>query len=111
MISLFVLSLGVSLAGDAVIPSLYHGQWTTDAAACGGEDTNGVHIGASTIEFYEARGVVKSASQGAKGASARVDFRGEGRNWSEAIRLRPVGTKKLELTALGHTAIYDRCAA
>ena len=104
-----VILVASLMAMNGEIPSVYHGYWSTDMTACGGEDTNGVRITASSIDFYEARGVVRSASQGAKGASATIDFTGEGDSWSESVRFRPLDRERLELTALNHTAIYSRC--
>jgi hypothetical protein len=94
----------------ATIPAPYLGEWTTDqSVACGDEDTNGVRIDPHNIAFYEAGGAVRSVSEGSKGASATIDFTGEGRKWTEAVRLRPLPGKRLELTALGQTYIYQRC--
>ncbi|WCT73598.1 hypothetical protein PQ455_18635 [Sphingomonas naphthae] len=93
------------------IPEIYQGHWTTDRAACGGEDTQGVHIEPLAITFYEARGVVRHVSQGSKGASARVDFTGEGKSWNEGVRFRPLPKGDLELTALGRTQTLARCSS
>ena len=95
--------------GLAALPQLYVGHWTDDLKACRGEDTRGVEIQPGSITFYEARGVVRSASEGAKGASAKVDFTGEGRAWTEAVRLRPLSGDRLELTALGRTRLFLKC--
>jgi hypothetical protein len=99
------------IAAANAIPAPYLGSWSQDPAACGGEDTRGVTITPTHIDFYEARGTVRSASEGAKGASARVDFEGEGRKWQEGVRFRPLPGGKLELTALGGTHIFHRCPA
>lgn len=110
MIPIIVLVAGL-MQTNGTIPSVYHGHWTTDLSECGGESTNGVHIRASGVDFYEARGVVRSASVGAKGATATVDFVGEGKSWTESTRFRPIGRNQLELNALGQTIVYRRCPA
>jgi hypothetical protein len=73
------------------------------------EDTRGVHVDARSISFYEAKGAVRSAFEGAKGASADIAFQGEGRSWEEQVRLRPLPQGRLELLALGRTEVLERC--
>jgi len=102
--------LGALLALGS-LPAVYAGQWTDDLKSCGGEDVHGLTIQPGRITFYEADGVVRSASEGSKGASAKVDFTGEGRSWSEAVRLRPLPGNRLEITALGRTQVFLRCPA
>jgi hypothetical protein len=81
------------------------GDWVIDRTRCGLEDTRGVHVDARSISFYEAKGAVRSAFEGAKGAA----FQGEGRSWEEQVRLRPLPQGRLELLALGRTEVLERC--
>ena len=105
--ALALASLAPSQPGG--IPVVCQGHWTTDLSACGSEDTNGVDIEPQAVTFYEARGTVLHASEGAKGASARVSFVGEGRSWEERIRLRILPEDRLELRALGRTQTFQHC--
>lgn len=104
-----LLSIALFAGQAATIPQPFQGNWATTPAACGGEDTKGVIITPTTVNFYEAKGVVQSASLGAKGASAHVKFQGEGQEWFETIRFRIPAEGRLELRALGKSRVFERC--
>jgi hypothetical protein len=110
MLAALIFSLQAS--ASSLLPEKIVGQWTVDLAACGGEDTEGVRIRRDAIDFYEAHGRVRQATREGQHISARVDFTGEGRTWSETVTIIPAtdnsGTS-IMMYALGQKSVFERC--
>lgn len=104
------MPLLVIIAAITAIPAVYQGRWSLARPPCAAEDTEGVMIGPYAIDLYEAHGSVMQVSEGAKGASAKVAFTREARNWTEGVRFRIPGKDQMELRAVGTTRIYWRCS-
>jgi len=79
-------------SGDDVagtIPARFHGEWNTDAAACGsGSNDSRLVIAADTIRFYESSGPVQSASVDDNELTVVVRLTGEGETRDATYRFR-----------------------
>jgi len=94
----------------ALLPPTLVGQWTVDAAACGGEDTEGVTIRRDAVDFYDTRGRVQGVERAGKHIVARVAFSGEGRTWSETVTIIPAADgRSIMMYALGSKLVFERC--
>lgn len=71
------------------IPARFHGEWNTDAAACGsGSNDSRLVIAADTIRFYESSGPVQSASVDDNELTVVVRLTGEGETRDATYRFR-----------------------
>ena len=71
------------------IPARFHGEWNTDAAACGsGSNESRLVIAADTIRFYESSGPVQSASVDDNELTVVVRLTGEGETRDATYRFR-----------------------
>jgi hypothetical protein len=105
----------IAIASPAIastsFPDSLQAQWTDNLANCGEEDTGGMLVRANNIQFYEAYGTPKSVRTDKNGVvTAKLDFRGEGRNWTESNQyVISRDRTSVRVTALGRTFTLKRC--
>lgn len=77
-------------AGPAAagIPVAFHGEWTTDLAACGTQNSDSrLRIGSADLTFYESGGQVTGVIlHSADEATVSASMSGEGETWSADYR-------------------------
>ena len=96
---------------SASFPVSLQAQWTDNPSNCGGEDTGGMLVRGTSVQFYEAEGTLKSVRTEANGAiTAELAYRGEGRMWIESNRyVISKDRKSVRVTALGRLFTLKRC--
>ncbi|MDQ8029785.1 MAG: hypothetical protein REJ23_13755 [Brevundimonas sp.] len=108
-----VLALGLMLSPSPTFPDRLLGQWTDDPANCGQEDTTGVRITPTAVQFYEATGTpTRLTQEGEILLLADMAYEGEGRRWTEvnSFELSRDGSS-IRVRALGQLMVLEKCEA
>jgi hypothetical protein len=90
-----VLVSSAAIAGSAVIPQEFRGEWREDPANCGKyRDESYLEVGRKTVSYYESSGPVQAAVARGRELALILILSGEGETWlaTEFFEIAPDGS-------------------
>jgi hypothetical protein len=111
MLGAALIAIASPAMASTSFPDSLQAQWTDNLANCGGEDTSGMLVSATSIQFYEAVGMPESVRTDETGTiTAKLTYRGEGKSWTETNQyVISKDRTSVRVTALGRSFTLKRC--